>query len=144
LLDAIALTINLDKEKRSRKKLRCESTIAIVSGGAIVGALTGLAIPEEDTKAYDERISPREYLVILEGTQAEIEQAGYILRNRGIHEWKVYNAAEGYDSKSGVSSTTVNRDTQKYVDRTITDRDVIDTTTGDPEVEIVDRREEIR
>ncbi|OWY65061.1 signal transduction histidine kinase LytS [cyanobacterium TDX16] len=114
------------------------------AGGAIVGALTGLGIPEEDAKAYDERISHGEYLVILEGTQAEIDRAGYVLRNRGIHEWKVYNASGGYDRQPGVSSTTVNRNTQKYVDRTTTDRDVIDTTTGDPEVEIVDRREEIR
>lgn len=70
------------------------------AGGAIVGALTGLGIPEEEAKAYDERISHGEYLVILEGTQAEIDRAGYVLRNRGIHEWKVYNASEGYDRQS--------------------------------------------
>ncbi|MBE9019550.1 signal transduction histidine kinase LytS [Chroococcidiopsis sp. CCALA 051] len=114
------------------------------AGGAIVGALTGLGIPEEDAKAYDKRISQGDYLVILEGTQAQIERAGNVLRNRGIHEWKVYNAAGGSDSQPSVGSATVNRDTQRYVDRTTTDRDVIDTTTGDPEVKIVDRREEIR
>lgn len=109
------------------------------AGGAIVGALTGLGIPEEDAKAYNERISQGEYLAILEGTQAEIEQAGYILRNRGIREWKVYNASGGYDSKPGVGSATVNRDPHKYVDTTTTDRDL-----DRLEVEIVDRREEIR
>lgn len=52
-----------------------------------------MGIPEEDARAYNEQISHGESLVILEGTKAEIELAGYVLRNQGIHESKVYEAS---------------------------------------------------
>lgn len=49
------------------------------AAGAIVGALTGLGIPEEDAKAYDKRISQGDYLVMIEGTPSEIDRAGSLL-----------------------------------------------------------------
>jgi hypothetical protein len=78
------------------------------AAGAIVGALTGLGIPEEDAKAYDQRISQGDYLVILEGTEAEIERAGSILRNRGVRQWNVYNSSDNRSSASGVAPTAIN------------------------------------
>jgi len=114
------------------------------AAGAIVGALTGLGIPEEDAKAYSKQISQGDYLVMLEGTDEEINRAGLILRDRGIHDWSVYTmSGDRYDS--GVATTDVNRETQRYTDPI--ECNVVDTTTtgsSDADVVIVDRREEIR
>ncbi|MBD2307721.1 signal transduction histidine kinase LytS [Chroococcidiopsis sp. FACHB-1243] len=114
------------------------------AAGAIVGALTGLGIPEEDAKAYNEQVSQGDYLVMLEGTDEEINRAGSILSDRGIHDWNIYNmSGDRYDS--GVATTDVNRETQRYT--ASTDRNVVDPTTtsnSDADVVIVDRREESR
>lgn len=69
-----------------------------VSGGAIgaaaggvVGALAGLGIPEERAKVYGDRLSRGEYLVMVEGSEAEIQQASAILSRQGVEEWGSYD-----------------------------------------------------
>lgn len=59
--------------------------------GSLLGSLIGLGIPEERAKVYHDRISRGHYLVIVEGTDAEIDRAQAILHNRGIEEWGVYD-----------------------------------------------------
>lgn len=114
------------------------------AAGAIVGALTGLGIPEEDAKAYDERISQGDYLVILEGTEEEINRAGSVLQNQGIQNWNVYSIS-GDRSSSNVAAAPINRETQTYTNTTTGDRDFIDIDNDNrPEVEIVDKRKEVR
>ncbi|MCU0535773.1 MAG: general stress protein [Hydrococcus sp. Prado102] len=108
------------------------------AAGAIVGALTGLGIPEEDAKAYDQRISQGDYLVILEGTEAEIDRAGSILRNGGVRQWNVYNIADGRSSASGVAPTPMNKPAVDRPMANTSDR----ITTDEPEVKIIDRRDE--
>ncbi|YAF94965.1 MAG: general stress protein [Nodularia sp. CChRGM 3473] len=98
------------------------------AAGGIVGALTGLGIPEEEARAYSERVSQGDYLVILEGSEAEIERAGSILRNHGIREWRVHNVTNGGSYSSDVTATT-----ERYPER----------TTTDPDVKVVDRRDRI-
>lgn len=66
------------------------STIGALTGG-LVGGLVGLGIPEDRAKIYSDRVAKNEYLVIIEGSPAEITQAKSILNNRGIHEWYVYD-----------------------------------------------------
>lgn len=110
------------------------------AAGAIVGALTGLGIPEEDAKAYNQRISQGDYLVILEGTEAEIDRAGSILRDRGVRQWNVYNISDNRSSASGVAPTPIN---QPAVERPIADTSDR-YTADDPEVKIIDRRDENR
>lgn len=113
------------------------------AAGAIVGALTGLGIPEEDAKAYDERISQGDYLVILEGTEEEINRAAPVLQNQGIQNWNVYSIS-GDRSSSNVAAP-INRETQTYTNATPGDRDFIDIDNDErPEVEIVDKRKEVR
>jgi hypothetical protein len=108
------------------------------AAGAIVGALTGLGIPEEDAKVYDKRVSQGDYLVILEGTEAEIDRAGSILRNRGIQQWNVYDISDNRSSTSGVAPTPIDR---QQVNRPMADAS--DRYTADePEVKIVDKRDE--
>mgnify|MGYP002716872061 FL=1 len=115
------------------------------AAGAIVGALTGLGIPEEDAKAYDKRVSQGDYLVMIEGTPSEIDRAGSLLRDRGVEEWNVYNMSDGDRANVSTSAAPMNRQTATYREETVSDRSSIDIDRdAQPEVEIVDKREEIR
>ena len=59
--------------------------------GSLVGGLLGLGIPEERARAYNERVERGHYLVIVDGTDAEIARAEVILKRRGIEEFGVYD-----------------------------------------------------
>ncbi|AUC59763.1 DUF2382 domain protein [Cyanobacterium sp. HL-69] len=61
------------------------------AAGSLVGALIGLGIPEERAKVYNDRVSAGEYLVMVDGTDAEIAKAEAILNHSGIEEWGVYD-----------------------------------------------------
>lgn len=61
------------------------------AGGSLVGALIGWGIPEEQAKYYDELLSQGDYVVLVEGTEAEIKGAEAILLNRKICNWNTYN-----------------------------------------------------
>lgn len=115
------------------------------ASGAIVGALAGLGIPEEDAKAYDKRVSQGDYLVLIEGTATEIERAGSLLRNRGLEQWNIYDLAGDDRTDINTSATSMDRQTATYRDETVSDRQTIDVDKDNhPEVEIVDKRKEIR
>lgn len=60
------------------------------AGGGLVGALIGWGIPEDRARYYDEMLSQGKYIVLMEGTQAEISGAEAILKNRRIQDWGVY------------------------------------------------------
>lgn len=66
--------------------------------GGLVGGLIGLGIPEERARLYHDSVVGGQYLVIVDGTEAEILQAEAILRRRGIREWEIYHppATQGY------------------------------------------------
>jgi uncharacterized membrane protein len=63
--------------------------IGTVAGG-FVGGLVELGIPEQQAKNYHNQVINGKYLVLVDGTEAEILGAGTILRRRGIHDWAVY------------------------------------------------------
>ena len=70
-----------------------------ISGGAIGaaagglgGGLIGLGIPEDRARGYSDRVSRGEYLVMVEGSDAEIDRAESILSHRGIQDWGIYDA----------------------------------------------------
>ncbi|BAZ43096.1 hypothetical protein NIES4102_00920 [Chondrocystis sp. NIES-4102] len=64
------------------------------TGGGLVGALIGWGIPEDQAKYYDELLSKGSYIVLVEGTEAEINGAKAILMNkRQIENWNIYNVA---------------------------------------------------
>ena len=107
------------------------------AAGSIVGALTGLGIPEEEAQAYNEQVSQGGYLVIVEGSAAEVDRAGSILSSRGIQGWKIYgdSSAEYGSSPTADATPTVDPATTTNVDRGAT-------TSGSGEVEIVDRRDQ--
>ena len=107
------------------------------AAGGLLGALVGLGIPEEQARAYNQRLSRGEYLVIVDGTDDEVRRAGAILSNRGIQEWNIY-VAPGVDTvRADYTATDVN------VVNTPRDysTNVVDT---EPKVIIVDRVDSVR
>ena len=61
------------------------------AGGSLVGALIGWGIPEEEAEYYNELLTQGSYIVLVEGTEAEINGASAILLNRQVRDWNVYN-----------------------------------------------------
>ena len=76
------------------------SGIGAASGG-LVGALIGWGIPEKQAAYYSDLLSQGSYVVLVEGTQAEVSGAAAILLNRRILNWNVYNAP-GHNNLMGV------------------------------------------
>jgi hypothetical protein len=64
------------------------------AAGSLVGGLIGLGIPEERAQVYHDHVVRGNYLVIVDGTDADILRAETILKRRGIREWEVYTAPE--------------------------------------------------
>lgn len=62
------------------------------AGGGLVGALIGWGIPGDRAKYYDERLQAGEYVLLVEGTEAEVRSAEAILASRGIQDWEIYHA----------------------------------------------------
>jgi len=61
------------------------------AAGGLVGGLVGLGVPEDKAKAYNDRVSRGEYLVFVEGTDAELATAEGIMSVRGIQDWGIYD-----------------------------------------------------
>ncbi|WP_026734403.1 general stress protein [Fischerella sp. PCC 9605] len=108
------------------------------AAGGLVGALVGLGIPEERARVYNDRVSRGHYLVMVEGTEAEIQRAEAVLRNRGIEEFGVYNVPDATATRSDYVNPA-----NAGVDTTRADypSNVVD---NDPKVVIVDRRDDRR
>ncbi|AFY50188.1 hypothetical protein Nos7524_4430 [Nostoc sp. PCC 7524] len=111
------------------------ASIGAVAGG-FLGALIGLGIPEERARVYEDRVRRGHYLVIIDGTDAEIAQAEAILHRRGIEEFAVFDA------------TDVDREHQRQGVERLKQEDIIRTETPvkgnghDPAVVIIDHRKE--
>lgn len=61
------------------------------AAGSLVGSLIGLGIPEDRAQVYHERVVRGDYMVLVDGTEAEILQAEMVLKGRGVRDWEVYN-----------------------------------------------------
>ncbi len=61
------------------------------TAGGLIGALIGYGIPEEQATLYRDRIYQGDYLVMLEGTEADIRQAEAILSRWDIQEFRIYD-----------------------------------------------------
>ena len=62
------------------------------AGGSLVGALIGWGIPEEQAIYYHELLSQGSYVVLVEGTEAEVNGAKAILLNYQLSNWNIYYA----------------------------------------------------
>ena len=72
------------------------------AGGGLVGALIGWGIPEDRAKYYNELLSQGRYVILMEGTEAEINGAEAILKNRRIQDWGVYGTMETSYPRTGM------------------------------------------
>lgn len=63
------------------------------AAGGLAGALMGLGIPEERARSYSDRVERGDYLVIVNGTDEEIDIAEAILNNRGIQDFGIYGSS---------------------------------------------------
>ncbi|BAY34288.1 multi-sensor signal transduction histidine kinase [Nostoc carneum NIES-2107] len=61
------------------------------AAGSLLGGLIGLGIPEERARMYNERVERGGYLVIFDGTEAEIARVEPILRRWNIDEFNVFD-----------------------------------------------------
>ncbi|MGV2827268.1 general stress protein [Myxosarcina sp. GI1(2024)] len=66
------------------------------AGGGLVGALIGWGVPEERAKYFNEMLEQGKYVILVEGTEAEINGAEAILTNRRIQDWSIYAAPYYY------------------------------------------------
>lgn len=103
------------------------------ASGGLLGALVGLGIPEERAKIYNQRIERGDYLLILDGTEASINRAEAIVRNRGIEEFEIYNAPLPAQTSSDYVNPAPGVDTINENQKPITEKD--------SKVVIIDRRE---
>jgi hypothetical protein len=105
------------------------------AAGGIAGGLVGLGIPEDRARVYSDRFQRGDYLVIVDGTEAEIQQAEIILKRRGIQEFAVYDATD-LDREHRRDVNQIGYENPVHSNySTTSDRE-------DPAVVIVDRRDE--
>jgi hypothetical protein len=60
--------------------------------GGLIGGLVGLGIPEHRAQVYHDYVVDGDYLVIVDGTEAEVMRAETILKHTGMREWEVYES----------------------------------------------------
>jgi predicted nucleic acid-binding protein len=75
------------------------------AAGGLVGALVGLGIPEERARAYQERVARGDYLIMMDGTEAEIAKAEAILHRQGVEDYGVYDAPHA--ARAGASDESI-------------------------------------
>ena len=63
------------------------------TAGGLIGALIGWGIPEEQAIVYRDRISQGDYLVMVEGSEADIRQAEAVFSRWNIQEFRIYDIA---------------------------------------------------
>jgi hypothetical protein len=108
------------------------------AAGSLAGALVGLGIPEKNAKIYNDRINRGDYLVIVDGTDAEVHRAEEILKNKHVEDFNIYDATDldRNGDRSVVTQPTpiLNTTQTNYVAPTL--------DSNEPSVIIVDRRNE--
>jgi uncharacterized membrane protein len=70
--------------------------VGAVATENLVEALADLGIPENQARVYSDRLQQSYYLLILNGTEEEINHLEDSLHNQGIKHWGIYDS---YDSE---------------------------------------------
>lgn len=61
------------------------------AGGGLVGALIGWGVPEDQANYYGSRVHDNgEYMVMVEGSDRDIQNAEAVLNNYGIRDWNTF------------------------------------------------------
>lgn len=113
------------------------------AAGGLTGALVGLGIPEERAHYYNERVNRGDYLVMVDGTDDEIRQAEAILSRHNIHDWGIFDKSDVTTGGTGHRDRDVSYEpTHTTAARQVIDRDNYNAVDSDPDVIIIDRREQ--
>lgn len=67
--------------------------MGVVANNNLIQAFKNLGVPEEKARLYSDRLIQGNYLILLEGTEDEINRASQAFSQGGIHGWGVYSAA---------------------------------------------------
>ncbi len=66
--------------------------IGAASGG-LLGALIGWGVPEDQANHYNDRVHNNgDYLVLVEGSDQEIQAAASVLSEHGVRDWNIYGS----------------------------------------------------
>ncbi|MEC4984344.1 MAG: DUF1269 domain-containing protein [Oscillatoria sp. PMC 1068.18] len=122
--------------------------IGAASGG-IIGALVGLGIPEEKAKIYEDRVKAGDYLIMVSGTDNDINRVRDLMRKRHVEDFDIFDASQ---HRVDTTSTTATATPTTNVKRMETHEEVVTkdvkthdlTGDGEAEVVIVDKRKEVR
>ncbi|MEO0014126.1 MAG: hypothetical protein RLZZ535_2515 [Cyanobacteriota bacterium] len=87
--------------------LAAESLLTVLAGsgastavGGFVGGMRGWFLPDEAANIYRDRVFKGNYLIIVKGSQDELNRARLLLANWQIREWRVYDESEYTVNKS--------------------------------------------
>jgi hypothetical protein len=83
--------------------------------GSLLGGLIGLGIPEAEAKSYNSRVESGHYMVIVDGSDAEIAHAEMILMGKGIEDYAVYEHPNHMEEVNYVAPVATSAITPDYV-----------------------------
>jgi len=106
------------------------------AAGGLTGGLVGLGIPEDQAKVYNDRFNRGDYLVMVEGSEAEVRRAESVLNQQGIQDWRIFDASNQDVSNRVAQGSSVRADDRR------TDANLRTDTNRTPDVIIDDRRRE--
>ena len=123
------------------------------AAGGLIGGLVGLGIPEERAKVYSDRIKGGSFFMMVDGTDDDVRRAESIMRNHGVEEFEIFDAPAGTVSTKEPVVTeprpvvteprpVATEPRTSMRNETVKTRDI--DNDADPEIIIVDKRDEIR
>jgi hypothetical protein len=75
------------------------------AAGSLAGGLMGLGMSEDRAKVYSDRVAHGDYLVMVEGSEADMALAESIFKNHHIHDWHIYDLPHNLVRAVTTSST---------------------------------------
>ena len=65
---------------------------AIGAGGSsLLGGLIGLGVADNEAQLYSDLLEQGYYLIVVDGTEHQISNAGEMLTRKGVSQWRVYD-----------------------------------------------------
>jgi hypothetical protein len=107
------------------------------AAGGLTGALVGLGIPDDKARFYNDRVARGDYLVMVDGTEDEIRRADTVLSRHGVQDWDIFDAPNGDRTDYGTRTTST-------ANREVIDRDNYTVVSDEPNVVIIDHRDQTR
>jgi hypothetical protein len=75
------------------------------TAGSLAGGLIGLNVPDERASMYSDRVAQGNYLVMIEGSENDLNRAESIFTKAGIQEWTLQDIADHHDRNVSPAKT---------------------------------------